>query len=68
MMNKVLAILLLLSTLGCATIHRHPKLTAFVVTSVAVSTVVAVKMRDPHCNHYEPGNNGVNMPCPVESK
>lgn len=47
--------------------HKRNFWIAFGITA-GVGVALAWKLRGPHCNHYEYGQNGVNMPCPVESK
>lgn len=48
--------------------HKRNFWIAFGLTSAATSALVIWKMRQPHCNHYEYGQSGVGMPCPVEPK
>lgn len=65
---SLLILALLVNTLGCATVHRHPtatKVTAFIVTGVVAGAIV-YHYRDPSCHEYPPGKNGVGFPCPKD--
>lgn len=65
-MRKLAALLLCCSLLnGCATIRRHPY--AFAMGAIAAGAATGILLgRQAHCNHYEYGNSGVNVPCPKD--
>lgn len=49
--------------------HETRNRVLWIVGSAAVTgTLVYLFLRDPSCHEYPPGQNGVNVPCPKDSK
>jgi hypothetical protein len=46
-------------------VHFLKKNIVWELAGVGIS-IGAVVYKQPHCNNYENGNTGVNVPCPVE--
>lgn len=66
MKKRILALLLCFSLTGCATIRRHPY--AFAMGAMAAGAATGILLgRQAHCNHYEYGDSGVNVPCPKDA-
>lgn len=65
-MRRIILAVLILSLTGCATMRRHP-LRYGVAAGIVVGVGVAA-LTHQGCHHYEPGDNGVNVPCPHYGK